>query len=471
MKSQTQFISYLLASSLFFLNMSCSGHQNAEPNQINVKVFSQKLPGFYATAASEQNVQFDAIFQSRYTSLQEVQSLSETDIGNLKKYSIFPTLKYLFGPLTLRSIGGEQKGSDVILHIEQAYLDKGFVHIPYTYNAQWLISKEFANVQTLQIPVPYNNEAVLSKNWKKCTDNSSEEHQNEDMYWYFWDPERSGCDHKEGIEYQIVTVQLGTKTVPTVTSYPEYQNMIQQNVVNMTFAFGYVKDVANSDPFTSRDPGMLEFHKFLGYMNALGKAANIKITEKPITEEKYFHVFDKNKIIGTEFIFEKNNVVYHIKVVTSTEIDQMELFTVSFAKEHDAFFGWFGHSRVGNGFDADQFNRLLRQFSARLTVSANYQMIYWAGCNSYSYYTKPFFNFKKNLIQNDISGTKSLDIISNGLPSLFSLNALNAKVLLETLTSPESNLSYQEIVNKIESQSSRYGISVFVNILGDEDNN
>ena len=44
-----------------------------------------------------------------------------------------------------------------------------------------------------------------------------------------------------------------------------------------------------------------------------------------------------------------------INVVAAAGIDQMELFARSFAHDHDGFFGWFGHSRVGSGFDAERF--------------------------------------------------------------------------------------------------------------------
>ncbi|MGZ5279749.1 MAG: hypothetical protein ACXWC9_07405, partial [Pseudobdellovibrionaceae bacterium] len=102
----------------------------------------------------------------------------------------------------------------------------------------------------------------------------------------------------------------------------------------------------------------------------------------------------------------------------------------------------------------------------------DYQMIYWAGCNSYSYYTLAFFDQKAKLNPTkDPKGTKNLDIISNALPSYFSLNAINAEILLKSLMKWEKPTSYQAIVDDIEKRAEKDGSTlVLVNVLGDEDN-
>ena len=113
----------------------------------------------------------------------------------------------------------------------------------------------------------------------------------------------------------------------------------------------------------------------------------------------------------------------------------------------------------------------MRQNPDVFNITKNHQLIYWAGCNSYSYYTKPFFDFKVDIFNQDFKGTKGLDIISNGLPSYFSLNAKNAIVLARAFINyADKKTSYQDIVNQIETQSNLNGIDVLVNVIGDEDN-
>lgn len=421
----------------------------------------------YSRSADEYNVAFRALLRTKWKSIEQISVLSASQKKEFEEYTLRPTVKYIFGPLTNRSLGGEQKGSQLTILWSEAAMDHGVVAVPYNYSGQWLVNKKAVANGDIAVPIPFDLDGLITPRWKNCTD-SAPEHQDYSWYWYFWDPSRYGCDHQEGVQYQVITPQLVKKTEQTVVSYPEYKAMIQGNTIRMTFAFGYVEDNYSPDPFTDRDMGMDQFRSFLAMVRKDTGIYNPRQSE--ILEREYLGSSNDSRKIGMRFQFEKRGVLFDIKVVAAASIDQMEIFTKSFSHDHDAFFGWFGHSRVGNGFDADKFARLTRQSPSFYTLTPNYQMIYWAGCNSYSYYTKPFFDFKANLIPQDVKGTKSLDIISNGLPSYFSLNAANAEVLLDVVVNFDRNATYQEIVNRIERQSNASGIYVLANVLGDEDN-
>ncbi|MFZ3229336.1 MAG: hypothetical protein WA160_03950 [Pseudobdellovibrio sp.] len=425
-------------------------------------------PEMFSHAADEYNVNFKALIKTDFKNISQVESFSSYQKQQFEDYTVKPTAKFIFGPLTNRSIGGEQKDSKFTVLWSQAYIENNIVLIPYEYNGQWLVNKNVNPKVSLELPLPYNSRILNTPKWKKCTD-SAPEHQTSDFFWYFWDPTRYGCDHQLGKEFQMISVKFLNKTVQTTKSYPEYDHMIHDKKISMTFGFGYIEDPADPEPFKDSDNGMDEFRSFLAIVKTNLQDYNFK--ESEILEKEYLGSNKPDRRIGSRFEFEKQGLAYEIKVVTSGSIDQMELFSKSFSHDHDSFFGWFGHSRVGNGFDAYQFNSLVKQNKEFYSITADYQMIYWAGCNSYSYYTKPFFDFKANLISNDVTGTKSLDIISNGLPSFFTLNAANAEVLLKAIVNIEQRMTYQDIVTRIEKQSHSSGIFVLANILGDEDNN
>jgi hypothetical protein len=421
----------------------------------------------YSRSADEYNVAFNAEIRTNWSSLQEVKDLTSWQKKSFEDFVLKATVKYIFGPLTNRSLGGEQKGSVTSLQWSQATIKEGSIFIPYEYTGQWLLNKKALTNGPLTLPLPLDLAGLKTPNWKNCTD-SEPEHQDDSWFWYFWDPARLGCDHKEGEQFQMITPTLVKKTEQTVVSYPEYKSMIADKVVKMTFAFGYVTEPYPPQPFTDSDAGMDQFRNFLAMVRTATGVYNARQSE--ITENAYLSSEGGSNRVGMRYEFDKNGIHFDIKVVAAAGIDQMELFTKSFAHDHDDFFGWFGHSRVGNGFDADRFSILTGQNKSFYSMTPNYQLIYWAGCNSYSYYTKPFFDFKANLLAGDVKGTKSLDIISNGLPSYFSLNAANAKVLLSAIISYERNTTYQEIVGRIEQQSNASGIYVLANVLGDEDN-
>jgi hypothetical protein len=448
--------------------LSCS-----KSNTTSVQKMSSSATDFsalYSYAADEYQVTFSALAKTTHFTLDDVNSegIKSKIVNDIKA-----NVKFLFGPLTHRDIGGQKLNFVITPDWTLAKMNGDTLEVPYIYTGVWIISKKLISPNSvMNLPLPYDVAKVYTPKWLSCTD-SAPDHQTESFFWYFWDPTRKGCDHKIDQEYQIITVRLGEQTVNQTESYPEYSKMIQSNGVEnnlqMTFAFGYVEDAEDSFPDTDNDYGMSEFRKFVKFMDQEAKKLNLRKIE--ILQKEYLNHDYPDKKIGYSYQGFKNNVALNIKVVAAANIDQMELFAKSYAHDHDAFFGWFGHSRVGSGFDANNFASMLRWNPEYYTLSSNYQLIYWAGCNSYSYYTLPFFDQKSALDKSvDPFGTKNLDIISNALPSLFSFNSNNAKVAYAAMINWENPTSFQTIVSTIEKNGLKSGYPVIVNVLGDEDN-
>ena len=175
-----------------------------------------------------------------------------------------------------------------------------------------------------------------------------------------------------------------------------------------------------------------------------------------------------SKPIGTRFLAVSNGVHIEIKVVMNAGIDQMQIFAQSFAHDRDGAFAWFGHSRVGSGFDAVNFRRMTEDNRDYYNPTSDYQLVYWAGCNSYSYYTQPFFQFKATLNPQDPKGTKGLDIISHGLPSYFQMYGHYTSIYLWALLNFKKPISYQTLIKLLENKPSSGPL--LANVIGDEDN-
>jgi hypothetical protein len=428
----------------------------------NFPEFNDKL---YSLKGVERVVSFKALYRTNYTSLADFQNSSGPT-----KWELAKTVKFLFGPLVERQVGGPQRGENIKVYRQQALMMNGFVHVPYDYQALWLMDREFSQSEQV-LPVPYQSNMRTSAQWKRCGD-PDPEHQTDDFFWYFWDPRRPGCDQKEGIDYQNVSLNFSEETLQTKTSYPEYQRMVRfesgKKVLSATFAFGYVEDSENPQPMTDWDAGMYEFQKFLKYLRVQLQERDYQ--EAPIFQSEYDGRSDLQ--IGSEFTIQQGDVELRFRVVAAAGVDQMLLFAKSYAEDHEALFSWFGHSRVGSGFDAQNFQYIVEGNPQKYKISSDYQVIYWAGCNSYSYYTQAFFEMKSKLNPSrDPEGTKNLDIISNGLPSYFSMNSRNAEIVSQALLNFNQPTSYQSLVDEIELASSNWmGNLVLVNVLGDEDN-
>ncbi len=442
--------------------MACS--QQRPSTQAQIDAATQKL---YSSKGTERQVSFTAFYQTQYTDLDAVKA-NPSAVGN---WEISRTVRFLFGPLVLREWGGPQRDEKISIRVQDAQLQNGLVYVPYDYSASWLITRDFP-IGQVSFPVPFQGDMQNTPNWVKCGD-AEPEHQDAGFFWYFWDPSRSGCDHQLGVHYQNVALNFGAESAQTTESFPEYSRMIQtvngEKVLQMTFAFGYVNDADQPNPFQDYDPGMREFQKF---ERKAGKTlAKLGFQKTAILQSEY-EGGSSELTIGSRYTGVQNGTKIIVSVVAAAGVDQMMLFAESYAARKEGFFGWFGHSRVGSGFDAQSFQSIMYSNPEHFSLSPDYQLIYWAGCNSYSYYTLPFFDMKSQLNPTlDPKGTKNLDIISNGLPSFFSLNAINAEILLNALLSWEKPTSYQALVNEIEDRAERDGSTlVLVNVLGDDDN-
>lgn len=423
----------------------------------------------YSNAGRETAVAFQHVYQSRHTSLSQVAGLSAADRKALVQSELIPLMAYLFGPL-VRTSAGSPKGDDqVSVNWAGAFLKNGKVFLPYSYSARWIVRKEVVAQPTISVPVPYNEDGIFTPGWKLCTD-SDPEHQTDYFYWYFWDPRRPGCDQTQGVQFDYVTATFGAQTVNLARTYPEYGRLLRvvdgKKRLNMTFGFGYVNDPANPNPTTDNDPGAYEFRKFLRSVRAQFPAASVT----SIKQKEYRFATTPELVMGQRFVGKVGDVTVTVNVVMAANIDQMEIFAKSYAHDHDGAFAWLGHSRVGSAFDAERFQQLLAGDPGYFSLETGYQLIYWGGCNSYSYYVDPFFELRARSFPEDAHGAKNLDILANGLPSLFSLNATNSSIVLDSLLNWQRKDSYQTIVDRLEKAARTQGVWVMSVIMGDEDN-
>lgn len=422
---------------------------------------------FFSELGREHEVMFDAVYRTQENNLNIFQAMSEVQRQSYAREHILPVMDFLFGPLTHRQMGSPQRTQNIEVNWSQMRLNEGKIELPYRYTGTWIIERSVAGRGRFDIPVPLNEIVVFSSGWRQCGDNDPA-HQTRSFYWYFWDPERAGCDQTLGQDYLQATVLIGRQTVNQARSFPEYQRMLDDQAVHMTIAFGYVKDSSNPAPETDYDYGARQYREFT---QAFRKNWGAQLQETAIPQSEYRGGYRSNLVIGHRFAGTLSGMEVRVNIVIAAAIDQMDLFAQSYAHDHDDIFAWFGHSRVGSGFDADRFRRMLTRDPAYFSVSSKYQLVYWGGCNSYSYYTLPFFELKARAANGqDPNGTKNLDIIANGLPALFSLNARNALVTANTFLNWDRRTSYQELIKRLEYEARGAGVIALVAVLGDEDN-
>lgn len=425
------------------------------------------IPYFYSKTGREHLVSFRAYYRTPLTTISELTNLDDTEKRRIKQNLLLPGFKYLFGALAWKDIGSPLETLEVAVDWQSAKLIDGRVEVPYVYRGKWILHKNYSDERYFSIPVIKNQDLVFSKNWRNCSSPLTG-YQAPALFWYFWSPYRYKCDHKRGQHYEIVSVKIGAGTFNQQQTFPEYDRIIEDRKVTMTFAFGYAQTVAYADPEIDSDAGAAEYRKFI---RLLDSRLNDGVQREIIKSAGYQSTPNKDKVIGVSYTLQKEAITYQIKVVVNAGIDQMHLFAQSFAHDQDDFFGWFGHSNLGSGFDARSFEEIVQNAPHHFQISTKYQLLYWSGCNTYSYYTKPFHALKAAASGGtDKDGTKTLDIIAHGLSAYFNTNADQAYTVFKAIFEHEKRTSYQTLIDQLEQNMAMNGKPLLAVVLGDEDN-
>ncbi len=379
------------------------------------------------------------------------------------QYNVELNLKFLIGAATSKLIGGPGKVDEILVDWDHPFTKSGRIHFNYTYKGLYSVVKNFQ--EKLYLPLPYHAEDLNTPEWRKCSDDPKVLI---GFLWYHWDIDLPGCDHQENIQYQMVELKLSNPTPQTTNTFPEYKRMIRQTKqgkeLNMTFAFGYFgPSPENANPDTDTDPLAFQYRYFVDYLDKSLSG----FQKTPIYRGAYnFDPADKH-LLGYQWKGQKNDINVHIKVVVEAGIPQLYLFAKSYAEDHDSFFGWFGHSLLGTGFDNARLQNIIKTHKDTYSVSPDYQLIYWDSCNSYTYYADQVFESKRAVNSADLNGTQGADVLSNVLPSYIPRAFDHAKIMFESLW--EAQASYQQIMDRFKLPHPALKDSALV-LQGDEDN-
>lgn len=435
---------------------------------------------FYAGTAEEYEVAYTQYFRTSYATLEEYRQLDAVGRHYMRFNEInFSTLSAA-GPLNVRKMGGPLKFFEPDIRWNEARVINGKVQIPIHVRTKWLLAKGLLKGSTIQIPMMLQYNDLKVPGWEVCSDKD-----HVDLLWYYWDPNRPGCGYKEGDSkkgvhklgehWEYVTVNILSKTPDTQQTYPAYSQLIRMEegmpTISMAFAYGYNVTPEIPNPDKDSDWGARNYRRMLEYIRSTapkGYQETIVHLNIPINGADQYPA-------GRRFIFMKNGLRYRISVyMESHQVYNTLFFMNSMAVENDSLFVWMGHSQIGLGFQPGVIDQFFNDYPQIFKVSRDYQLLYWAGCSSYSYYSYPLFDLKKKYIGG--TGTDKLDILTNGLPSDFSILPDQAIYLMNLLLSidprqpTKDKPSFQTIVQTLDKLGGKNGVKIFANVLGDEDN-
>lgn len=385
-------------------------------------------------------------------------------------------IQHLYGPMSVGEFRGHKhamavpRGNHKISNIKIKKVKQRF---EVTYNYSGTIVLQNGPVDKYDVILPINPNTIFKAGLigekNPCTD---EHYQDEGDFWYFWNPENSGCKLEENEHYLVVTGNV-KRTPNTELSYPEYNRLAEDGVVSISLLMGMDDPESKRDPNISHDTNAINFRDIkrtlldMGYeSHKWGSQEILSISDD--WSKKEIQVITKQQVYVEDFTKEvkgneKVKIVLRIFFGPSGIDEESSVFHRFFkdALENQSILMYDGHSGLGAHLDLPS----IEQEIGYLKPNKNrYQIYFFNSCTSYSYYNTMYFNRKRT--SSDPQGTKNLDIFTNGLATYFAVMHDSNLALIKAVElyfESGTRMSYQSLAKEIDSNN-LFGIN------GDEDN-
>lgn len=282
--------------------------------------------------------------------------------------------------------------------------------------------------KTWSVPVPLKPTNLFDQVQRKCEGGDGHIQASNDVYWYVWEPTKSGCN----AEKTNLTATVSKVLPKGGTVYPEYDKLFADKTLDVIVFWGQVEDGALS-------PSDYAFSLITKFERSLTAAGFKKVTATK----------------GLRYQRVKSGITANIDIYSPREFsglgdyaNKQNFFDAVNSHELVVF---NGHSMLGaSDFWAD--SRIYRDPS-------KYQIFLYNGCLGYAYYVMPILDGKKD--------PANVDVVSNVVETPFAI--------MEQVTSTSISLmlsraerggtsSWQTIISKMNAlakQNSWYGQSFY----------
>jgi len=266
--------------------------------------------------------------------------------------------------------------------------------------------------------VPKRPFSIMTDAGDKCADPDDHMTLSQSIYWYMWNPKKSGCP-ADLSQDMLITV---SKVLPNEkVTYPEYDQLVADGKITVVVLFGLIGDDMKETDIGFR--GLKEMARWL--------------------EEDDFQ--EVTAPVGRRFSKLVANVTYEIDLYSPKEFSGLSDYAHkgNFAKaikEHEVVV-YDGHSMLGAS-----------DFWATVEYPDFYQIFLYGGCLGYEYYIAPILKSK--------NGWDKLDLVSSVVEVSVGANEFAGPFLakLEWALTHNYNVSWRDMLLAIRK---RVGDSTF----------
>jgi len=220
--------------------------------------------------------------------------------------------------------------------------------------------------------VPQNPFGVMSTLGSSCADPDNHISLDQSVYWYLWNPDKSGC----AAQTQQMTVTVSRMMQSGRTTYPEYDRLTEDKQVTAVVLFGQIGDGELKDS----DAGMRSLREMVSW---LGSAQFQEDASAPLGRRFSKHIGEVDLVID----------LYSPKEFSGLS-DTAHFPNFQKAISEHEIVVYDGHSMLGAS-----------DFWGRPTYPPFYQVFLYGGCLGYEYYVRPILGGKH--------GWDNLDMVSS----------------------------------------------------------
>jgi len=358
----------------------------------------------------------------------------QTAAGIAPEVAIADQLFYTLGPLN---------GDDAVGRLDTVALSNIRVTPDdlVTYDAvlqvAWRKSKGLPAGYTFRLPLditPAGQGAFTERHMRDCVADDAH-HVHPGNMWYYYRADRRGCrlHPDEAVE---ALAEVSVSDVNTSGRYPEYDKVWEDGRFVVVAIFGKNVDGATR----GSDAGVAAYSAFNGAARGALRGRRVDVTPSnagasPGVEAPY--------VIYRAQLSEGREVEIHALL-----IDDMPTVGAAFdelygplSAEAD-FIAYNGHARFG----ASQ--RVLAEKSR--WRPGQYTMLLFNGCDTFAYLDSAVFDAHAAINDDDETGTRYADIMTNALPAFFSSMPAASMAVVEAMLRPESPRTYEQIFQSID---------------------
>jgi hypothetical protein len=219
--------------------------------------------------------------------------------------------------------------------------------------------------------VPLKPFSLMSDVGDKCATKDNHISLDQSVYWYLWNPSKSGCN----AQVQDMTITISKMLPVPKVVYPEYDRLVEDGKVTAVLLFGQIDDGA----ITEDEPGMIAMAQMAEWLAAA------KFKEGTATIGRRF----TKKIGAYDVVID----LYSPKDFAGLG-DMAHFGNFQKALSEHEIVAYDGHSMLGAS-----------DFWSKPDYPQGYQIYLYGGCLGYEYYVRPIVGGK--------GGWQNVDILSS----------------------------------------------------------